>query len=120
MPDTYPYIISNNKIEPILHQIRKARKPPRFTLSLLRTWGFTASNDRAILPLLKELGFLTENGTPTEYYDLLRDPKNWQLVLGDRVQELYAELFSINSEIQSADDEDIKAAISRVTGKEED
>ncbi len=84
MPDSYPYIISNNKIEPILSRVRSAAKPDRFGRETLTTWGFTASNDRAMVAVLKGLGFLTEAGAPTEHYDRLRDPNDWRYVLGER------------------------------------
>ena len=121
MAESYPYIISNNKIEPILSKIRAAAKPERFsTREALTKWGFTASNDRAMVGVLKDLGFLTESGVPTEYYDRLRDPNDWKYVLGERIRELYSELFAIDTAIHSAPDSEVKGAISRVTGKDDE
>ncbi|WP_124523204.1 MULTISPECIES: DUF5343 domain-containing protein [unclassified Burkholderia] len=120
MPDQYPFIVSNNKIEPILSRIRTAAKPEKLSQELLATWGFTASNDRAMPRVLKALGFLTENGVPTAYYDRLRDPSDWKRVLGERVRETYADLFAIDSNIQSASEAEVKGAISRITGKDEE
>lgn len=119
MPDAYPYTLSNNKIGPILNQIRTAAKPERFTRTTLQTWGFTASNDRAMLGILKDLGFLNEGGVPTLLYDRLRDPNDWKSVLGEQVRSLYADLFAINGRINAAPEGEIKGAISRVTGKDE-
>jgi hypothetical protein len=113
-------MLSNNKIDPILKRIRSAAKPTRFSQALLVKWGFSSTNDRAVIPLLKQLGFLNESGVPTENYDRLRDTISWKHVLGDRVRELYADLFAINTNIHEAPDEEVKGAISRVTGKEED
>lgn len=115
----YPYIVSNNKIEPILAKIRSAARPDRVTAQLLKKWGFTASNDRAMLRVLKVLGFLTENGAPTEHYDHLRDQNNWRHVLGERIRDAYSELYSIDEKIHGAPENEIKGAISRVTGKDE-
>lgn len=121
MPESYPYIVSNNKIEPILARIRTAAKPERFTIrETLHKWGFTTSNDRAIIGVLKELGFLNEGGAPTSYYDRLRDPNDWKYVLAERMRELYADLFAIDSNIQRAPDTEIRGAISRVTGKDDE
>jgi hypothetical protein len=120
MPDSYPYIISNNKIDPILGRIRSAARPDRFGHPLLKTWGFTASNDRAAVALLKELGFLAENGTPTELYDRLRDQNDWKYVLGERMRDLYADLYAIDGAIHNAPEAEIKGAMSRVTGKEDE
>ncbi len=120
MPDSYPYIISNNKISPILARVRSAAKPERFTRDTLQKWGFAASNDRAMVGILKELGFLTEGGAPTPYYDRLRDPNDWEYALAERLRELYADLFAIDSDIHKAPEAEIKGAISRVTGKDDE
>ena len=119
MANTYPYMITNGKIESILTKIRSAAKPVKFTNELFKQMGFSSSNDRAIIPLLKKLGFLLEDGTPTEYYDRLKDTTDWQFVLGERIQDLYKDLYNINTEIHTALDEEIKGAISRITGKDD-
>lgn len=116
----YPYIISNNKIEPVLARIRSAAKPERLSHELMSTWGFTASNDRAMPRVLKSLGFLNDNGTPTALYDRLRDPTSWRRVLGERVRHLYSELFAMDSNIHTSAEAEIKGAISRITGQDEE
>jgi hypothetical protein len=121
MPTSYPYIISNNKIGPIFTRLRTAAKPERFTTrDTLQKWGFTASNDRAMVTVLKDLGFLNEGGAPTQYYDRLRDPNDWPYVLAERLRDLYADLFAIDAAIQKAPETEIKGAISRVTGKDDE
>ena len=114
----YPYMVANNKISPILEQIRNAAKPEKLTQNLLRTWGFASSNDRAIISVLKRLDFLTEDGVPNLNYDTLRDKTKWKKVLGNQIKVLYKDLFTINENINLQNDEAIKGAISRVTGKE--
>lgn len=120
MPDQYPFIVSNNKIEPIFQRIRTAARPEKLSQEMLGTWGFTASNDRAMPRVLKALGFLTENGVPTAYYDRLRDPADWKQVLAERVRDTYSDLFAIDPNIYSASESEVKGAISRITGKDEE
>ncbi|MBA3833857.1 MAG: DUF5343 domain-containing protein [Chthoniobacterales bacterium] len=119
MPVDYPYVVSNNKIGPILSKIEKAAKPGRFSQEFLKNLGFGASNDRAVIPLLRRLGFLNDSGAPTEYYDQLKDATRHKTVLGDRIKALYSDLFTLNTEIQKANESEIKGAISRITGKDE-
>ncbi len=119
MPDSFPYIISNNKIDPIFARIRSAAKPDRFSREVLATWGFTASNDRAMVGVMKELGFVAESGAPTEHYDRLRDPNDWKYVLGERVRDCYSDLFAIDQNINSAPESEVIGAMLRITGKEE-
>ncbi|XAH25455.1 DUF5343 domain-containing protein [Xylophilus sp. GW821-FHT01B05] len=120
MPDSYAYIISNNKIEPILSRVRSAAKPERFSRETLATWGFTASNDRAMVSVMKGLGFLTDSGAPTEHYDRLRDPNDWRYVLGERVRAAYPDLFAIDANMNSAPETEVKGAMLRITGKDEE
>jgi len=56
-----------------LEKIRDGQAPERFTHQLLKDWGFSSKNDRAFVPLLKELGFLTADGKPTSMYHDYRD-----------------------------------------------
>ena len=118
MADDYPYMISNNKIKPIIDAIHDAAKPPKFSHEFLKQIGFNSSNDRAVIPLFKRLGFLAENGAPTSYYDDLKDTTKREVTLGARIRELYSELYAINTKIQDAGEETIKGAMSRVTGKD--
>ncbi|NYI02128.1 DUF5343 domain-containing protein [Cupriavidus plantarum] len=120
MPDSYAYIISNNKIEPIFSRIRSAAKPERFSQQTLSTWGFTASNDRAMVSVMKGLGFLTDSGVPTEYYDRLRDPNDWRYVLAERIRAAYSDLFAIDAKMNSAPEAEVRGAMLRITGKDEE
>ena len=83
----------------MLSRIRTAAKPERFNRELLNAWGFTASNDRAMTSVLKELGFLTEGGIPTAAYDELRDQINWKFVLADAMRRLYSDLYGSMSAV---------------------
>jgi len=114
----YPYLRSNKNLPQIFEKIRTAAKPPKFTIAFVKQLGFTSSNDAAYPSLLKKLGYLMEDGTPTAYYDDLRDSGTMGRSLASRIRELYSELFVINTKINEASEGDIKGAISRVTGKE--
>lgn len=116
----YPYMVSNNKISPIIEKIQQAARPQKFTIEVLRSLGFTSTNDRAFIPLAKKLGFLADDGTPTTLYDQLRDKNTAKLTLATQIRSLYSELYAINVEIHNASEMEIKGAIGRVTGKDED
>ncbi len=116
----YPYMMSNNKIAPIITKIQQAARPAKFTQEVLKNLGFTSTNDRAFIPLAKKLGFLSDDGTPTALYDQLKDKTTSQTVLALQIKSLYSELYAINVEIHKASEAEIKGAISRVTGKDEE
>lgn len=114
----YPYMLSNNKIAPIIAKIQQAARPAKFTQEILKNLGFTSTNDRAFIPLFKKLGFLMDDGTPSALYDQLKDSTSTSTILGVQIKSLYADLYAINTEIHKAPEAEIKGAISRVTGKD--
>ena len=116
----YPYMLSNNKIAPIIAKIQQAARPAKFTQEVLKNLGFTSTNDRAFIPLFKKLGFLMDDGTPSALYDQLKDATSTATILGVQIKSLYADLYAINTEIHKAPEAEIKGAISRVTGKDAD
>ena len=120
MPDSYPYTISNNKIGPVFARVQTAAKPERVSQALLTQWGFTASNDRAMLRVLRDLRFTNENGAPTAAYDSLRDHANWKFTLADQIRICYADLYAIDPNFHVLSDAEIKSAMMRITGKDEE
>lgn len=112
----YPYLNSHKNLAAMLEQVRTAARPERLTHNELKRWGFASSQDRAFIKLLKELGFLTASGEPTDSYDLLRDPAKSRRALAESMRNLYADIFSINRNIHQAPPEDVKGAMARVTG----
>ena len=120
MPDSYPYTISNNKIAPVFTRIQTAAKPDKVSQALLAQWGFTASNDRAMLRVLRDLRFTNENGAPTAAYDALRDHVNWKYTLADQIRICYADLYAIDPNFQALSEAEIKSTMMRITGKDEE
>ncbi len=120
MPDSYPYTISNNKIRPVFARIQTAAKPERVSQTLLAQWGFTASNDRAMLRVLRDLRFTNENGVPTAAYDSLRDHANWKYTLADQIRICYADLYAIDPNFHALSEAEIKSTLMRITGKDEE
>jgi hypothetical protein len=106
---TKRYMASVKNLGEIFAQIIKGTAPSAFTVEHLKSIGFTSSNDRAVIPLLKDLGFLTESGAPTERYHAYRaGGQEAKAVLGQALLEAYQDLFHINANPTEADREAIK------------
>lgn len=51
--------------------ILDAQPPERFSIRFLENLGFSSTNDRLFIGILKELGFLNSDGAPQQrYFDL--------------------------------------------------
>jgi hypothetical protein len=90
-------------VSKILDKIIEGTPPSKFTQAHLKSLGFSSSGDRGILPILKTIGFLTSDGTPTERYKAYRDKSKSKEVLGIALKETYASLFQINENLSEAD-----------------
>jgi hypothetical protein len=97
------YVLATTRIPDIFTRIRDAQVPERFTNQLLKDWGFTSTNDRAFIPLLKGIGFLTTDGKPTARYSDYRDHSRSKEVMAHALRDAYADLFLIKETPSSAD-----------------
>ncbi len=61
---TARYMTSIKNLPEIMKKVVDGTAPGKFTVAHLKSLGFTSSNDRGIIPLLKDLGFLTADGSP--------------------------------------------------------
>ena len=100
---TKRYLPAIGNLTRIMATIVEGAAPATFTQAHLKGIGFRSSNDRALIPLLKTLGFLASDGTPTERYRAYRDRSRSEKVMGEAVLEAYQDLFTINETPTSAD-----------------
>src|SRR4051812_7732154 len=100
---TNSYVLPINRIPDLFRKIQDGQAPDRFTNQLLKDWGFKSTNDRAFIPLLKALGFLTADGVPTPRYLDYRDHSRSKQTLGQAVREAYADIFLIKEHPTASD-----------------
>src|SRR6185437_1087698 len=86
---TDAYTLAPGRIPDLFNKIRDGQAPDQFTIQLLKDWGFTSSNDRASLPLLKALGFLSPDGKPTTTYHEYRDHSRSSAVMAQALRNAY-------------------------------
>ncbi|MBK7646985.1 MAG: DUF5343 domain-containing protein [Betaproteobacteria bacterium] len=101
---TNAYVQVYGQLPEIFQRISEASAPEKFTTQHLKDWGYTSSNFRAAIPLLKALGFLSADGAPTSRYHEYRGahPKR---VMGDAIREAYGDLFMIKAKPTTSDRE---------------
>jgi hypothetical protein len=97
------YVNVYGKLEDVFNRIAEGQAPDKFTAQYLKDLGFTSTNFRAVIPLLKSLNFLTADGTPTTRYHEYRNSARSRRVLGEALREAYGELFTIKAKPTEAD-----------------
>ena len=90
------YLTSVKNVDAILTAIRAGKAPDRFSQRYLVSLDFKSTSDRLIIPVLKSLGFLQDNGAPTKrYYEFLDQTQSGR-VLAEAIEEAYSALFQLN------------------------
>jgi hypothetical protein len=90
------YLTSAKNLSGILNSIVGAQAPDKFTTRFLESLDYKSNSDRLVIGLLKSLGFLADDGRPTQrYFDYL-DQTQSQAVLAQAIREAYADLFQVN------------------------
>lgn len=97
----------HQQLPKFFNTIREGTAPEKFNQQYLMDIGFGGSNYRVLIPLLKELGFLTADGIPTERYRDYLDASRSRQVLGQAVRQAYSDLFTIAKNPTKADREKI-------------
>lgn len=108
MATTKRYLASAKNLKDIFNKVQHGVPPEKFNNDHLKAIGFASSNDRAVVPLLKDLGFLTGDGTPTQRYRDYRDPARSRAVMAQALREAYPDLFVINEKLSKSDREAVK------------
>lgn len=116
MPTEVPYMMSITNVPSILEKIRTAGTPPKFTHDFLKsTLGFGGSNDRAAIKVLRQLGFLSSDGTPTQRYNDYRgDQPGKSLAIG--LREGWPDFFLADEKIHERTNSQIQGIAKSLTG----
>ena len=94
---------STKNLDAILDKIVGGVAPDKFTVEHLKGLGFSSSNDRAVIPLLKDLGFLNPDGEPTARYLAYRDRSKSKAVMAEALREAYGDVFHISERPAAGD-----------------
>jgi len=100
---TSAYTETYGKIGEFFGKLRDGQAPPQFTHQILQDLGFKSVKQRAFIPLLKALGFLTPDGKPTQRYNDYRDHSKSKRVMGEAIKEAYSDIFLIKEHPKSSD-----------------
>ena len=94
MPEYPPYVNAYGSITKLFNAIKAAAVPPKFTQDFLATvLGLKSTSYRAMIPLLKRLGFLDGANVPTQAYKDYREDSLSGAVMAERLREAYKSLF---------------------------
>jgi hypothetical protein len=117
MPVPDSYLNSAKNVGEIFAAIKGAGVPDRFTHEFLKQLGFSSSNDRSVIAVMKALRFLDDNSAPTDRYKRFRDPAISEAVMAEALRDAYADLFTVNQKANEQSSTALVGAFKRLTGK---
>jgi hypothetical protein len=117
---SFAYLASNKNVAKLFEKILSAQKPSTFTHAYLQnTIGLKGTGDRALIPLLRALGFINAANIPTASYDLLKNRSTAKAAIANGIRQAYDPLFKANEKANEVGTEELKGLISQVSGAEQ-
>lgn len=96
----FPYTVAAGALSEFIDKLKTVSVPSKIDYQYLKSIGFSSSNHRAFIPLLKSIDLLDQQGRPTERYKQgLRggDPKQ----IADGIRAGYSGLFDVYPNAES-------------------
>ena len=119
VPGNLTYLITPGTLKAVLSKIITASKTDRFTQDYLATvLGFGSGSQKSVIPIMKRMGLLSSDGTPTEAYAKFRTDSGRPEAVLQALRTGFAELFKRNEHVYAADDKRLTDLILEITGLE--
>jgi len=114
-----PYLASPGTVKTVLDKIITARTPERFTQDFLETkLGAKGGSARAVIPLLKRIGMLEQDGSPTDIYRKFRNNGTSGAAMAKAIRHGYKELYDRNEYVHELEKPKLLEIVNEISGKE--
>lgn len=120
MPTSLPYLLALKNIPTLFDKIASAKTPDKFTHQFLQTTiGLKSTSDRQLIPLLRNLGFIDQSGTPLPSYNMLKGDKRGDAIAAG-IRKAYGPLFDSNTNAHALTGDKLKSLVAQIAGTDTD
>jgi len=121
MAEYPPYANAYGSISKLFAKIKEAAVPPKFTQDFVSTvLDLKSSSFRAMIPLLKRLGFIDPANVPTQAYKDFREDSLSGTVMAERLRDAYKSLFGANEYAWKLNKKELQSKLKSLLGAAED
>jgi hypothetical protein len=103
-----PYVINSGTLPKFFSTIQTTGVPGKVNLAYLTSIGFKSSNDRYLVPFLKDMQFAEPNGNPTERWKSYRHTAEAKVVMAAAIRGTWSGLYDLYSDAHNRDDEAVR------------
>lgn len=122
MSSTYPpYVNAYGNLSNLFAGIKSASVPPKFTHDFMTTaLGLKSTSYRAMIPLLKRLGFLDQSNVPTQAYKEFREDAKSGSIMFAQLKHAFADLYTANEYAHKLDKTELTSKFKTLLGASSD
>lgn len=121
VPGNFSYSFTPGRFKEALQAMIGAERPPSFNRDFIETvLNIKGGSVSGFPPILKRLGFLASDNSPTELYGLFQADSSRSAAALAGLKNGFAELFKRNAHVHKADDAKIKDYLVQITGRKKD
>jgi len=121
MAEYPPYVNAYNSIPKLFSGIKTAAVPPKVSQNFLESvLDLKSSSHRALIPLLKKLGFIDQANVPTQAYKDFREDALAGNIMAQKLREAYASIFSANEYAWKMNKAELQSKLRSLIGAAED
>jgi len=116
-----PYVNGHGGIPKLFAKIKEAAVPPKFTQDFVSTvLDLKSSSYRAMIPLLKRLGFVDAANVPTQAYKDFREDSLSGAVMAERLRDAYKGLLDASEYAYKLERKELQSKLKSLLGAAED
>jgi hypothetical protein len=120
MSEYPPYVNAYNSIPKLFSGIKSAAVPPKVSQNFLESvLDLKSSSHRALIPLLKKLGFIDQANVPTQAYKDFREDSLAGSIMAQKLRDAYPSLFAANEYAWKLNKTDLQSKLRSITGAAE-
>ena len=121
VPGNFSYTTTPGRFRDTLQAMISAERPPNFNRDFIETvLDIKGGAVSAYPPILKRLGFLSQDGSPTDLYGAFQADSSRSAAALEGLKNGFGELFKRNAHAHKADDAKIKDYLIQITGRTKD
>lgn len=121
MSESLPFMNSTGLVSKIFTKIIEAQTPPKYTQDFqANKLGYGSGSAKPFIPLLKRIGFISSDGTPTDLYKKFRNSSSRGVAMAEAIKKGYSPLYAVSEYAHDLDQKKLKDAIIQVTGHSSD